>query len=359
MESQQELCTSNGEGNQAGLPSEQIFTRPAKNHKKARPSVDTDLAQEYRERQDLPTVGREHAEAGPQEEAEYVKIMLDESVRADRDRQTAQPSVSGLSDEVSDDGKPPRDRVTGRTLSQFGRSCLRCTEKGLRCTYNFFGKEDETQCAACRRSKTPYCIRFKLPRGNEGRSFFFRGTPWKNPNFIAGTAASGGAAPEIPKQELEDILREFYIGPSGYVLGDYLADGDVRNFALPPFNGADRPLGDRPVNYEMVNWKHVLPVWKNRSLRPWWMEGEMDEEHENKQKRLAAARDRYLWPMRMDEEEQEGEEAKLDGGDKAMTMMMQVVSDDEKRSDEVRLFRALRRYEPREKNMDDVVGDTW
>lgn len=326
MESQQELRIFEGEEHQAGLPNETIFTGPAEKHTKARPSVDIGLAQNYKERQDLPTVDEEPAEDGPEVETEYVKIMLDESLRADqaRQRQTARSSLS-LSGPESDGGggKLPRDRVTGRTLSEHGRSCLRCTDKGLRCTFNFVGKDDEAQCAACRRSGTQYCVRFRLPRGDkENRrrrtttTALFRGQPWKNPNLVAGTA-DGGGVPELGSEELERLLREFYDGPSGYVLGDYVVERDVRNFALPPFNGADLPPWYRPDDYETMDWRDVLPVWKNRSLRPRRVEGEVDEARESRKRRLVAARNRALWPaVGLDYEEKE-EGGWGDGGDDA------------------------------------------
>ncbi|KAI1168116.1 hypothetical protein F5B18DRAFT_600373 [Nemania serpens] len=354
MESQQELCSSSDEGNQTGSPNENIFSGPAENHMKPRPSVDIGLAQGYREKQNLPTVGQEPSEDVPQAETGYVKIMLDESLRSYRDRLTVTSSL--LSGPETDDGKPSRCKVTGRVLSEHARSCLRCTEKGLRCTFNFIGKEDETQCAACRRNKTQYCIRFQLPRENRKRKPF-QGLPWKNPNFTAGTPAGSGA-PEIPSEELEAILHEFYIGPSGQVMGDYLMESDAQNFALPPFNGADLPPEQRPDDYETMNWRDVLPDWRNRSLRPRPIEGEEAEEHENRKKRLALARERSIRPVRIDEEDEE--EEVINRGKRAMAKMtMQSASDGEQGGDRIRLLRALRKYEPREKNLDDILGETW
>ncbi|KAI0552068.1 hypothetical protein F4679DRAFT_572016 [Xylaria curta] len=305
--------------------------------KQARPSVNVKLAQNYRKQEDLPPIERgsprlRFDENLSSQEAEDIQIPLGESSR-EAQRRT----------ENTDDG-PPRDYVTGRMLSEYGRSCLRCTEKGLRCTFNFVGKENEPQCVACRRSKEPYCIRFRPPKTNK-KSIPFNGPPWKNPNFVAGTAEDGKTA-RLTRSDLENLLCEFYHGESGYVLGNYVAERDMSNYVLPPFNGGDLPIADRPKNYETMDWKDVLPDWRNRSLRP--QKGEGDEEREKQKTRLAMARKRSLNPN-----EEEGE------GEKKLSVLMMEVAGKSENDDQIRFLRIMRRYSPREQNLSDILGETW
>ncbi|KAI0453306.1 hypothetical protein F5B21DRAFT_525989 [Xylaria acuta] len=345
MASQQEPQVSHCE--RYSIPIDENVSKLTAKHKKARPSVNIKLAQDYRKRQDLPPVEREDPKLkGGYEnlsspDVEYVQILLDESLKVD---QHSWRDERGF--EAADEGQP-RDYVTGRMLSEYGRSCLRCTEKELRCTFNFIGKETEPQCVACRRSKVPYCVRFQPPREDK-RSIPFNGPPWKNPNFVAGTAEDGKMA-YLPRRELENVLREFYHGESGYVLGNYVAESDVCNYVLPPFSGVDLPLEDRPENYETMDWKDVLPDWRNRSLRP---RQDEEDEREKQKKRLAMARDRSLMPANPNEEE-------LKEINNRKKMITQMVGKSENGDDEISLLRILRRYEPREQNLGDVLGETW
>ncbi|KAI0481577.1 hypothetical protein F4859DRAFT_425500 [Xylaria cf. heliscus] len=344
MASQQEHQASYSE--KKSNPIDENVSKLVSNNIKTRPSVNVKLAQGYREKQALPPIEQGDpglkgvSESVPESDVEYVPVLLHESLKIHKHpRQDEQESKA-----VDD---PPRDYITGRILSEYGISCLRCTQKGLRCTFNYIGKENEAQCAACRRSKAPYCVRFKPPR-EEKRRIPFNGPPWVNPNFVAGTAEDGTTAP-LPRQELENLLREFYHGESGYVLGSYVAERDLRNYVLPPFNGSDLPLEDRPENYETMNWKDVLPDWRHRSLQP---RKDKDDEAEEEKKKLALARDRSLMPPNPN-----GEEAEETNN--RSVLMMQVVGKSENDDEEVSLLRILRRYEPRERNLVDILGETW
>ncbi|KAI3343466.1 hypothetical protein F4824DRAFT_507272 [Ustulina deusta] len=342
-----ELRDLNGERD--STPADENYSENLEKHRKARPSVDIKLAQNYRERQDLPPVGQgadpEHRrgpEDIPSPDLEYAEIVLDERLKIDL--QTTTRSRRAEEETKAEDGWQPRDYVTGRMLSEHGRSCLRCTEKELRCTLNFVGKETEPQCAACRRSKAAYCVRFH-PLGENSRGIPFHGPLWKNPNFVAGGPADGTAV-RLPGEQLEDILREFYDERPGYVMGNYVAAGDVRNYALPPFNGADLSPADRPGDYETMDWKDVLPDWKNRSLsRPHQTEEKNGwDEREKRKKRLAIARELSLLPPNPT-----GEEV-----DWRKMARMQAGSSGDAYADEISFLRVLRRYRPRERNLSDV-----
>ncbi|KAI0969433.1 hypothetical protein F4678DRAFT_463692 [Xylaria arbuscula] len=315
-------------------------------HRKARPSVDIQLAQNYKERQGLPPIrqGVDPELPGSQEEdldadMGYVKIALDEHLKIDLQKRQSRSHDQGTDTE---DERLSRDSVTGRMLSTRGTSCLGCAEKGLRCTLNFFGKENESQCAACRRSKAPQCVRF-YPLGESSRGVPYHGPPWKNPNFVAGGPADKNVS-RLPSEKLEEILRDFYEGQSQYVQGNYLAASDARNFALPPFNGVDLPSADRPKNYEGMDWRDVLPDWKNRSLRPL----RMADERERQKKKLSAAREMSLLPPNPG-----GEEAVEVTRKKMARLQMRSAGDTHE--DDISFLRVLRRYPPRERNLSDVA----
>ncbi|KAI1429256.1 hypothetical protein F5Y12DRAFT_797525 [Xylaria sp. FL1777] len=324
------------------------YSKPLEKHRRARPSVDIQLAQNYKERQDLPPVKHgidPELQGGPEEkdpsgDLEYVKIVLDERLKIDLQTTQSRPDERGAEVE---DGGPPRDYVTGRMLSEHGRSCLRCTQKELRCTLNFVGKENEAQCAACRRSKAPHCVRFH-PLGENSRGVPFYGPPWKNPNFVAGGPADR-AATRLPSEQLEDILREFYEGRPSYVLGEYRAGSDVRSYVLPPFNGVDLPPADRPENYEEMDWRDVLPDWKNRSLRHAAGDSAAAE-REKQKKRLAIAREMSLLPPNPAGEEAEEVNRRT---------RMQMGTTGGPQEDDISFLRVLRKYQPRERNLSDVV----
>ncbi|KAI0419923.1 hypothetical protein F5X98DRAFT_372151 [Xylaria grammica] len=320
--------------------SHENVSRASWKHTKAPPPVDVELAQSYRDQQDLPPIKQDiidpelHVGEALGSDVEYVEILLDKGLKA--------PSWLYEHGIEAEGSGPPRDYITGRIISDHGRTCLRCTEKGLRCTLNFVGKEAEPQCAACRRSKEQYCVRFQSLGGNN-RVIPFNGPPWKNPNFVAGSAEDSTAV-RLPREQLENILHEFYDGNSGYVLGNYVAKRDVRNYALPPFNGVDLSPVDRPENYRNLDWKDILPDWKNQSLRPRQKEGEMENEREKEKKRLAMARDRSLLPIYIREGVEE-----LNKRNISEIQTMSVVEE------EIDFLRALRRYQPREQHLSDCV----
>ncbi|KAI0434091.1 hypothetical protein F5Y09DRAFT_349709 [Xylaria sp. FL1042] len=229
------------------------------------------------------------------------------------------------------DPEQDKDEVTGRMISKHGSPCLRCEEKGLRCTLTFVAKESEVQCAACRRSRAPYCIRYHpLGQSNDGKGIPYFGPPWKNPNYIAGRSADGEVA-ELPPDQLEEILREFYEGPSGYLLGHYLTASDVSKFALPPFNGADLPPEARPENYKTMDWRDVLPIWKNRCLNP--AETEEDQDPDKQKKILEISRELMFLPLQPRWE--------------IATMMAE-----NSKLDENSFRRVLRKYQPLDKSFD-------
>jgi len=250
---------------------------PVGKHRKGRPSIDVELAQNYKERQALPPIeqgadpGFEETEDMSNLETEVVKIILDDGPKTEEHSTQEQLAVSekkskGPKDEaVKPKGEgPPRDLVTGCMISEEGRTCLRCKEKGLRCTLNYMGKESEPRCAACRRSDTEYCVSFR-PWDPSGKAIPFTGPHWKSPNFAAST--EDGPAP-LSRWEMEALLREYHEGEKGYVGGSYIPVNDKKNFVMPPFNGIDLPEEGRPENYKDMTWKDALPIWQNRSLHP-------------------------------------------------------------------------------------------
>ncbi|KAI6092383.1 hypothetical protein F4821DRAFT_253834 [Hypoxylon rubiginosum] len=166
-----------------------------------------------------------------------------------------EPQVEAVSVN-STESKPyhHRDIVTGRKLVEDGGSCLRCVEKGLKCTLNFVGVGGATQCAACTRSKTPHCIR-KRP---VGRRIIYVGPPWKSRNYFS-------IGEPLSEEELEETLKEHFQGREGYYRGMYLPGGDQKKLALPPFNGSDRPISQRPDDWETMDWRGFLPIPINQS----------------------------------------------------------------------------------------------
>ncbi|KAI0512619.1 hypothetical protein F5B22DRAFT_657733 [Xylaria bambusicola] len=347
MASQGELRNSDSE--KEPKATDKNHPKASSKHGKGRPSVDVQLAQNYRERQDLPPIeqGVDPKQEGgnqefPSSDAEYVEIVLDKRLKIDL--QTTQSWPDERRSEA-DNGKSPRDYVTGRKLSQHGRSCLRCLEKGLRCTLNYLGKESDPQCAACRRSKAPHCVRFQ-PVGDHGHGIPFYGPPWKNPNFVAGGPA-GKTVARLPSEQLEEMLREFYEGQKGYVMGQYMTASDVHSFALPPFNGADLPPIDRPENYEEMDWKDILPDWRNRSLQSPKKGSEKDDEYEKVKKTLALAREISLLPPNPDGEDAEAIRQKM--------ARIKLTTSNNAQEEDISLLRIVRRYRPREKNLSDIV----
>ncbi|RYP09417.1 hypothetical protein DL764_001296 [Monosporascus ibericus] len=137
-----------------------------------------------------------------------------------------------------DEDEPPRDLTTGRVLAENSRSCLRCAEKGLKCTLLFAGKEGEVQCAACRRASADQCVRQALK------------------DLHPGADQSGWRA----------VVNEHHARITTYASGELIEARDRLNMALPPFNGADLPPEERPQRWQTLGWRDVLPLGRNRSL---------------------------------------------------------------------------------------------
>ncbi|KAI1655015.1 hypothetical protein F4813DRAFT_368335 [Daldinia decipiens] len=151
-----------------------------------------------------------------------------------------------------------RDILTGRILAEDGESCLRCIDKGLKCTLIFLGFENEAKCAACRRSGSQYCIRQRRPQD----CYMFYGHPWNSPNYFA-----VGRGPN--SREMEEILEEHFLGKIIDSIGAYtyiyIYGRKQHSMTLPPFNGSDLPAAIRPEDFKSKTWKDVLPISMNKS----------------------------------------------------------------------------------------------
>ncbi|KAI1085803.1 hypothetical protein F5B20DRAFT_575306 [Whalleya microplaca] len=218
--------------------------------RKANLSVDIGKAQNFRDIEGLPTVDQGH---DPKQQSAETP-STDPPKKAD---QLQDPSGAVPNDEGKEKEKDlPRDSITGRRLAENGVSCLHCVEKGVRCTLKFYGQEDQPKCVACKRSNSRYCLRLRSVKLQE-----FSGPPWNNPNFIS-------VGDNLSAKEMEELLKEHYLGPQTYTNGNYVYEADRKNMALPPFNGSDLPLGERPENWENLDWKDQLPIFRNQSLYP-------------------------------------------------------------------------------------------
>ncbi|RYO79546.1 hypothetical protein DL766_005608 [Monosporascus sp. MC13-8B] len=143
---------------------------------------------------------------------------------------------SGRQDE--EEQGPPRDLTTGRVLAESSRSCLRCADKGLKCTLLFASKEGEVQCAACRRAGADRCVRQALEDLHPG-------------------ADQGG---------WRAVAGEHRARITAYLNGELVEARDKLNMALPPFNGADLPPEERPQRWQALGWRDSLPLRRNTSL---------------------------------------------------------------------------------------------
>ncbi|KAI0180348.1 hypothetical protein GGR52DRAFT_239681 [Hypoxylon sp. FL1284] len=195
-----------------------------------------------------------------------LQASIEEKVRGQRsskgpEEELSQEESSGAKQAKAGKKRPAnyrRDRVTGRPLAENSESCLRCAEKGLKCTLNFVAvpetdAEADTkpeakaveQCAACRRSGAAHCVR---------------------------------ELPPLTADEAEELLRDHFEGAPVYAPprpGSYLPAADAKRFALPPYNGSDRPVDMRPENWKSMDWRRVLPIARNRSFheRPVQLDG--------------------------------------------------------------------------------------
>ncbi|RYP91027.1 hypothetical protein DL770_002857 [Monosporascus sp. CRB-9-2] len=161
------------------------------------------------------------------------------TTRNDQQRESKQKAPKdGGGLQVEEEDGPPRDLTTGRVLAENSRSCLRCAEKGLKCTLLFAGKEGDVQCAACRRAGADRCVRQSLD------------------DLHPGADQSGWRA----------VVDEHHARITTHVNGELVEARDKLNMALPPFNGADLPPEERPQRWQTLGWRDVLPLRRNRSL---------------------------------------------------------------------------------------------
>ncbi|KAI1331119.1 hypothetical protein F5Y16DRAFT_423689 [Xylariaceae sp. FL0255] len=249
-----------------------------------------------------------------------------------------------------------RDPVTGRKLTQYGVSCLRCIEKGLRCTLRFVDPDKVPQCAACTRSKVHYCVRMRVLDAPLMIRFF--GPPWQDPNFVVGVSdcsIPAGGTPvglregifRLERDEMEEILYEHFMGRSEYVMGNYLNTGDMNLMALPPYNGADLPHEDRPHGWMTMDWRAVLPIWKNRALNA--VESDKAREREEKKKDLELAREMMRHgPVTLSKSEED---------EQARKELMLKITGSQNGAHVVDYLRTVRRYPARDQNLCDVMGE--
>ncbi|KAI1501238.1 hypothetical protein F5X99DRAFT_409208 [Biscogniauxia marginata] len=222
-------------------------------HRKAKPSIDIKLAQGFKEKERLPIIEKGQDPATEETDA-TAPAGTEDSVKQDN----GETMTLWSREDKEEKKKLKRDLITGRLLSKNGQSCLRCAEKGLRCTLHFYGFDTETRCAACRRSGTEHCVR---PLKIQDR-VPYSGPPWKDPNFVTGEAKP------LPQAQMEKILREHFEGPQSYLQGHYVHAGEQRRMVLPPFNHSGLPWEQRPEGWEKLDWRKILPTHMNRSLTP-------------------------------------------------------------------------------------------
>ncbi|KAI1811135.1 hypothetical protein GGS20DRAFT_130109 [Poronia punctata] len=239
--------------------------KEVKKDMKGLPSIDVELAQHYKAREDLPPIEQgvdpetETTDGMDNIETELVQLILDDGTTESSKPRSSLPPTKSPAVNTKEVARPRR---VIRCTEDVGRSCLRCREKGLRCTLNYIGKESEPQCAACRRSRAEYCVSIR-PKNERRRVGPFFGPPWLNPDFV-GSTAKGVAA--LPHQQLQEIIRQHYAGEPGYVMGHYLCASDVQSFALPSYSGAGFSELDRADNSWNVTWKDILPTRLHRTL---------------------------------------------------------------------------------------------
>ncbi|RYP79209.1 hypothetical protein DL771_000187 [Monosporascus sp. 5C6A] len=139
------------------------------------------------------------------------------TARSDKKLESKQKALKdgGCRQDEEEDG-PPRDLTTGRVLAENSRSCLRCAEKGLKCTLLFAGKEGDVQCAACRRAGADRCVRQALE------------------DLHPGADQSGWRA----------VVDEHHARITTHVNGELVEARDKLHMALPPFNGVLREEED-------------------------------------------------------------------------------------------------------------------
>ncbi|OTB06843.1 hypothetical protein M426DRAFT_99532 [Hypoxylon sp. CI-4A] len=242
----------------------------------------------------------------------------------DKSSKTPKPKFQHRKSQPDYDRRP-RDPITGRRLAEDGDSCLRCIEKGLICTLTFAGIAAVDKCAACERSGARYCFRQFVPTSR----IPFEGPPWKNPNYFS-------IGDTVGPDEMEAILREHFEGKKSYLGGSLLSDADRGRMSLPPFNGSNLPLEERPENWRKINWTHVLPSWWNRSLhrRPGPPKEVRSQQNTDETKDATIT-------SQAQEEDQEDQEGDAAGQEE----------------DILGYFGALGKYEPRKQHLKEYFAD--
>ncbi|KAI1268312.1 hypothetical protein F5Y18DRAFT_374742 [Xylariaceae sp. FL1019] len=275
-----------------------------------RPSIDINIAQNYRDREDLPVVEQSYVQ--------NLSLADEASEAADTTGTFAKLSAIHERGETATEatekheGGGIRCSVTGRILAKHHTACVRCVEKGLRCTLNYAGQEQQPTCGACRRSKVQFCVRY------EGLKIPHFGPIWKDPNFIFGCNDKGV---QSSVEEAEEILREHFEGRPQYVMGSYITTLDAQSMALPSFR--------RSHDWENVSWQDVLPVWQNMSINA----QEKDVRSTTKENESSISN---------------GAGQMSDGDLKAVTS-----GEDSEKVTEGSLLRISRRYSPREQHLTD------
>ncbi|KAI5928412.1 hypothetical protein F4810DRAFT_717027 [Camillea tinctor] len=248
-------------------------------HKKDKPSIDVALAQKLVRYEKLPIVER-----GEDPEAQVVADNVNDRIndwvtaaaaaaRSARPKTGAKVSTLEAWKESrrwnapwADAEKPQRDKLTGRILAENGKTCLRCTRVGLRCTLNFFGMDREERCAACRRSGAEHCVR---PRGFADDELPYRGgggggLPSHDLPYVT------GARPPLSRAQMEEVLREQLAEDESLLQGFYVSASERARMALPRATARDKepPEEDEGWGEPATHWRKVLPTHMNRSLVP-------------------------------------------------------------------------------------------
>ncbi|RYP21198.1 hypothetical protein DL765_002337 [Monosporascus sp. GIB2] len=253
--------------------------------------------------------------------------------RNDQQRESKQKAPKdGSGRQGEEEQGPPRDLTTGRVLAESSRSCLRCADKGLKCTLLFAGKEGEVQCAACRRAGADRCVRQALEDLHPG-------------------ADQGG---------WRAVVGEHRARITTYLNGELVEAHDKFNMVLPPFNGADLPPEERPQRWQALGWRDVLPLRRNRSL----LREEADvrellrerDERAGKAEDMGSAEDREKEKGKMLEEPRgPAEKSEPVDGDAVDLKDPEVLH---KQLEQLKHLQHIRKYPQREMHLSEALGET-
>ncbi|RYP50510.1 hypothetical protein DL768_004015 [Monosporascus sp. mg162] len=241
------------------------------------------------------------------------KLLTAATTRNDQQRESKQKAPKDSGGGQDEEDGPPRDLTTGRVLAENSRSCLRCAEKGLKCTLLFAGKEGDVQCAACRRAGRDRCVRQALE------------------DLHPGADQSGWRA----------VIDEHHARTTTYVNGELVEARNKLNMALPPFSGADLPPEERPQRWQTLGWRDVLPLGRNRSL--------LSEEEDVRELLRERAE------LEADGEEKGREEAEGKGPVDAAAADPE---DPEVLHEQLKHLQHIRKYPQREVHLNEALGET-